>query len=79
MLPAPLSSGQGGAQLDAGGHRGRLEGLIVRVADDEVDTVDALLVHVVDGVGAASTDTDDLDRGAGVLGKVELHGIELVV
>ena len=73
-----LSCGQGGAQLDAGGNGGGLQGLVVRVADDEVHAVDALLVHVVDGVGTATTHTDHLDRGAGVLGKVELHGFEFV-
>ena len=42
-------------------HGTGVEGLHVGVADDEVDTLDAAVVHVVDSVAAATTDAYDLD------------------
>ena len=59
-----LSGGQRLAELDAHGNTRGIEGLVVGVAHDEIDTIDALFMHVVDGVGSAATDTDDLDGRA---------------
>ncbi len=48
--PGALSGGQGCAQLDADGDIGSFQCLVVRIADNEVHALDALLVHVVDGI-----------------------------
>ena len=41
-----------------------VKGYSVLMADDEVHTCNALLVHVIDGIGAAASYTNDLDGGA---------------
>jgi len=40
-----------------------VEGLEVRVDGDELDALDAVLDHPVDGVAAAPAEADDLDLG----------------
>ena len=69
-----LPSCEGGPQLNFAGDWADVKGLRIGVADDEVDTCDALLKHRVDGIGTATADADDLDGRIGGLGNVELHG-----
>src|SRR5690606_15011462 len=49
--------------------------LLVGVADDEINAHDALGMHVVHGVAAASAHTDHFDDGGELGGKVEFHGV----
>ncbi len=54
-------------------HRAHVERLLVRVADHEVHSADALSIHVVDSIRAATTNSDHFDDGAFFFGKIEIH------
>ena len=66
------SFGQGGSELDFGFNGAVRKGLGVGVADNEVHAPNALVLHVVDGIGAATTYTHHLDGRRTMLGKVEI-------
>ena len=51
------------AQLDLDRNVALLQGLLIGIANDEVATLDLLVVHVSDCIAAAATDADDFDRG----------------
>ena len=69
-----MTSREGRAELNFAWNRADVEGLGIGVADNEVDTGDALLKHRVDGIRAATTDANHFDGRVGRLGNVELHG-----
>ena len=50
------------------GNRTRIKSLHIRVADDEVHTLDAFVEHVVHRIATAATNTDNLDVGRLTLG-----------
>ena len=54
-------------------HRARCKCFGIGVTDYEVHTMDALTVHVVDGIAAATTDTDYFDFGGLLLNGFKLH------
>ena len=51
------------AQLDLDRDIALLQGLLVGVADNEVATLDLLVVHIRDCIAATASDADDFDRG----------------
>jgi len=55
--------GELGAKLELDVSEVVLQGLKIGVGDEELDAADALGDHGVDGVTAASADTEDLDLG----------------
>ena len=58
-----LTTGAEIAQRNLVGDGRGIEGLDVGVANNEVDTLDALMEHVVDSVAATAADTNHLDVG----------------
>ena len=71
--PCSLARSQGGAELDAHRNIGGLQSLVVGIAYNEVDTLDALFVHVIDGIRAAATYTDDFDGRTRGNGECKFH------
>ena len=69
--------GKGGSELDFGFYRAVGEGLGVGIADDEVHAANALVLHVVDGVGTATAYTHHFNGRRTMLGKVEIERIEV--
>ena len=57
------------------GHWRVVECLCVGVAKYEGDIVDAFAVHVVDGVAATATNTDDFDNAVLLLRLTEVEDI----
>ena len=73
--PCALPTCECGPKLHFAWNGADVQCLGIRVADDEVDAVDAFLVHGVDRVGAATTHADHFDGRVGRLWKVEVHGM----
>ena len=63
------------AQMQLGFHVAFRQGLVIGVAEDEVDSLYAFLHHVVDGIAATTANANDLD----VIGHHGSHGLEQFV
>ncbi len=61
--------------MDGGLHVALQQRLVVGVAKDEVDTLNAFLHHVVDGIASATAHADDLD----IVGLLHTDGLEQLV
>ena len=63
------------AEVNRGLHTALQQGLVVGVAEYEVDALDAFLPHVVDGIATTATDTDDFD----IVGLLHVNRLEQLV
>ena len=63
------------AEVNRGLHTALQQGLVVGVAEYEVDALDAFLHHVVDGITTTATDTDDFD----IVGFLHVNRLEQLV
>lgn len=52
--------------------------MCIGIADDELHALDALAIHVVDGIAAAAADTDYFDDGGLVTKQIEFHMVCLL-
>ena len=67
-----------GAEVHKGWDGALLKRLVIGITDSEVDTDDALFVHVIHGIRAAATNADDFDDGRIALRKIDGHSIGFV-
>ena len=61
------------------GYRRVVERLVVCVAEYERDIVDALTIHVVDGITTSATDTNHLNDTVFLLGCTEIQNLNIIV
>ena len=66
---------QRSTELDLIGHRAVIKGLRVGIADHEIYTIHANILHVVHRIGSTAAYSDDLDHRAAVFGEVELQSV----